>query len=54
MQQINQLIDIIKNNCNYEAVNKVSDKKLRNISNGIQIKDVIYYRLPKYNTKNKI
>ena len=45
MHQIKQLVNIINNNCNYEAINKVSDKNLRNRTNGIQIKDVIYYRL---------
>ena len=45
MNQINDIIKLFKNNCNKETINKVSDKKLRNRSNSIQINDVIYYRL---------
>ena len=45
MQIINDILNEFKINCNKETINKVSYKKLRNRTNGIQINDVIYYRL---------
>jgi hypothetical protein len=45
MKIINDILNEFKINCNKETINKVSDKKLRNRSEGIQINDVIYYRL---------
>jgi len=41
---IANLIDIFKNEYNYENINKISAIKIRNRKNGIQLNDLFYYR----------
>ena len=39
-----KLNDIITNICNYDTINKLSQKKLRNIPNGISLNDALMYK----------
>ena len=44
MKAIKALGKMFTNNCTYKTINKLSDKKLRNIENGITLQDALYYR----------
>lgn len=41
---ITDIINIFKSECNYNKINKIGIKKLRNKENGIKLIDAIYYR----------
>lgn len=54
---LDTILNIFKNECTYEAINKMSDIKLRNIKSGVNLLDAIYYKFSyakKENTKEKI
>ena len=44
MSRISDITKIINNICNRDSINAYSDKKIRNIPNGINLKDAIRYR----------
>lgn len=41
---IKKLTDIFNSECNYQKINVISDVKMRNVNNGIQLSDLLYYR----------
>lgn len=45
------ILDIFKNECNYNNINNIGSKKLRNIKTGVNLIDAIYYRFS-YTSKN--
>lgn len=52
MNEINKLKNIFNKYLCYDEVNKFSDKMLRNNKNGIDIKDIVIYRLKYTNISN--
>jgi hypothetical protein len=52
MDEINGIINIFKNNCNYNKINEINEVKLRNKKDGIAITDAILYKFI-YSDKNK-
>lgn len=41
---LSKILDIFKNSCTYEKINKYSSIKMRHKENGIKLTDAIYYR----------
>jgi len=41
---IKKLTDIFNSECNYQKINTIGNVKMRNVYNGIQLSDLLYYR----------